>query len=227
MDKRSLLPRDKLKARGSLLPREKLEAKGISNLTDSDLITVILGSGVNGKDVVSVARSVSRMISSKIGEFGVQSVKSRREFANWEELATVHGVGKVKAMQVVCAFELGRRIFGVESMSRTILRNREDVLGEVKYLRTRKQEHVVMLMLNARNELIGKKTVAIGSLNKSVVEPRDIFGEAVRNNAAGIILVHNHPSGDTSPSTADVRFTEKIKKAGDLMGIELLDHIII
>lgn len=213
--------------KGSLLPRDKLEVKGIGSLTDSDLVTVILGSGVNGKDVVSVARSVSRVISSEIERLEVPFRKDGGGLSDWRKFSVVHGVGKVKAMQVMCAIELGRRIFGVEPHSKTVLRNRDDVLGEVGYLRTRKQEHVVMLMLNARNELIGKKTVAIGSLNKSIVEPRDIFGEAVRNNAAGIILVHNHPSGDTSPSAADIRFTEKVKKAGVLIGIELLDHVIV
>jgi len=213
--------------RGSLLPRDKLEVKGIDGLTDSDLITVILGSGVNGKDVVSVARSVSRIISSEFGGGEVRAGEGKRMFSDWRKLTAVRGVGKVKAMQVLCALELGWRMFGVEHCPRTVLRSRDDVLGEMGYLRSRKQEHVVMLMLNARNELIGRKTVAIGSLNKSVVEPRDVFGEAVRNNAVGIILVHNHPSGDTSPSAADIRFTKRIEAGGKLLGIELLDHVIV
>ncbi|MEA3357635.1 MAG: DNA repair protein RadC [Patescibacteria group bacterium] len=208
-------------SRKFVMPREKLETKGLEGLTDADLISILLGSGIEGVDVRKLAVKVFRLVSEHIKDNQKDGV------VDWNDVAQIRGIGKVKAMQIVCALELGKRVFGQPKCLKTIISCKDDVVSVVGHLRTRKREHVVVLMLNARNELMGKKTVAIGSLNMTVVEPRDVFVDAVKVGASGIILVHNHPSGDTSPSEADNRFTERIKKAGELLGIELLDHVIV
>ncbi len=207
--------------RTKFLPREKLEQRGVQTLSDTDLVSVILGSGVEGKNVSEVARSVSRAISK-----GVSSGDENRKMLPWKDFLGIQGVGKVKAMQIVCALELGRRMFG-STPEKKVVRNRRDVELMFSHLKKRKQEHVVVLGLNARSEIIGSKTVAVGSLNKSVVEPRDVFSWALSNHAAGIIIVHNHPSGDTDMSNADKAFTERLNEASALLGIELIDHVVV
>jgi len=205
-----------------LLPREKLEQRGVQALSDRDLVTVILGSGVDGRSVVEIARSVSRLISRTVDVIG-----ERETTLTWKDFTCIRGVGCVKAMQIECALELGRRMHKSEKGHVSIIRCRNDVVSLVGYLAKRRQEHVVVLSLNARNEVIGKKTVAVGSMNKSIVEPREVFAWALLTNAAGIILVHNHPSGDVSPSMADQKFVERMRKAGDLLGIEVIDQVIV
>ena len=201
-----------------LLPRERLEQRGVLSLSDLDLLSVILGSGIDGKGVLELARSVSRVISRG---------RAVGEIPMWTDFEKIHGVGKVKAMQVVCVLELGSRLFSRVSEGTVTIRSRSDVKSLCGYLTRRKQEHVVVIAVNARNEYLGKKTVAIGSLNKSIVEPRDVFVRALQRNAAGLVIVHNHPSGVTDLSDADERFTKRITEAGDLLGISLLDSVVV
>ena len=212
--------------RTKFLPREKLEQRGVQSLSDTDLVSVIIGSGVEGKNVSEVARSVSRTISKIVSSGNNRDENNSREILSWKDLLDIQGVGKVKAMQIVCALELGRRMFG-DAPEKKIVKNRRDVELMFRHLKKRKQEHVIVLALNARSEIIGSKTVAVGSLNKSVVEPRDIFSWALGRHAAGIIIVHNHPSGDTDLSDADKAFTERLNEASALLGIELIDHVVV
>ncbi|MBN2101148.1 DNA repair protein RadC [Candidatus Dojkabacteria bacterium] len=200
-----------------LLPREKLLESGLDSLSDEELVALVIGSGIEGKGFLLVAREVFRLLYRRIPSGNV----------SWQELTKVKGVGDIKAIKVVCAVELGRRIFGSDIESRLIIKSRDDVVREVAYLRRRKQEHVVVLLLNARNELVGKNTIAIGSVNKALVQPREVFRYAIEKGAVGVIIVHNHPSGDTDPSLADKKFTTRIKKAGEIIGIELVDHVIV
>lgn len=200
------------------LPREKLRDRGVGTLTDTDLVAVILATGIVGRPVKKVASSIIRKISSR--------VDTERGLEDWKEFAGIEGVGMARAMQIICALELGRRVYGGIGKKR-VIRSRSDVISMFSYLGTKKQEHVVVVGLNARNELLGRKTVAIGTLNKSLIEPRDIFSWALGVNAAGIILVHNHPSGDKRESRADKVFTERIREASALMGMELIDHVIV
>jgi DNA repair protein RadC len=202
----------------SYLPREKLRDRGVAALSDTDLVAVILGAGIEGRPVKRVASAVVRAIGK-----GIQRENSLED---WDDFAEIEGVGMVKAMQVVCALELGRRVHGRDAQKR-VIRSRSDVMGMFTYLKKKKQEHVVVVALNARNELLGRKTVAIGTLNKSLIEPRDIFSWALGVNAAGIILVHNHPSGNRTESPADKKFTERIREASALLGLELIDHVIV
>lgn len=207
------------------LPREKLRERGVETLSDTDLVAVILGAGVEGRSVLKVAASVVRKIASftNVGS----NADERKELQNWTLFEGIEGVGMVKAMQLVSALELGRRVYWPGDGNKRIIRSRADVVMMFRYLRKNNQEHVVVLALNARNEMLGKKTVAIGTLNKSLIEPRDIYGWALRKNAAGIILVHNHPSGDRTESEADRAFTKRVGEASKILGMELIDHVIV
>jgi DNA repair protein RadC len=212
-----------------LLPREKLQKRGLNALTDTDLVTVLLGFGTKKMDVVSLAGKVanllSKQISSQIGED--LNCKDWIRGFDIEKLTNLSGIGKVKAMKLVCALELGRRIFADSLEDKKIIKSSKDVIEEMAYLKKLKQEHVVVLLLDSRNILLNKMTVAVGTLNKVVVEPRDVFYKAIEHQSAKIILVHNHPSGDLAPSKADVKFAAKMKKAGEILGITVLDQIIV
>lgn len=200
-----------------VLPREKLEQRGLSSLTDSDLISVILGTGADGRKVWDIARSVTRIVGKGVSE---------AEAVTWRDFVRLKGVGKVKAMQVACALELGRRLYA-EDKGGFMIRDRSDVVEMFRYLRQRKQECVIVVALDARNGVIARKTVAVGGLNKAVVEPREVFSWVLSVGAAAIILVHNHPSGDTRASGADEQFAERMKEAGSLLGVEMLDQVIV
>jgi DNA repair protein RadC len=213
-----------------MMPREKLERRGLQALTDTDLVSVILGVGAKGKGVVKLAGEVARWLGRKFEDlenFNEESGGSKwYRRVNYGEMSGISGVGKVKAMKVFCAIELGRRLFA-EDTEKVIIRSSDDVVREMHYLKKLKQEHVVALLLDARNFLIKKVEVAVGSLNKAVVLPRDIFYKAIKNNSSKIILVHNHPSGDVRPSKEDIEFAKKLKKAGRLIGIEVLDQVVV
>jgi len=216
---------------GVMLPREKLAERGLSSLSDVELVTILLGSGVDGRSVTQVARSVSRMIRQGIdGGDGVvvrDGARKGKELLQWENFTQLLGVGQVKAMQIVCALELGRRLFGEERGGEVIIGSRKDVISMFNYLRGKKQEHMVAVALDGRNRVVGRKTVAVGSLNQAVVDPRDVFGWVLGKNASGVVFVHNHPSGDVTPSSADEAFTKRMKKAARLLGVEVVDSVVV
>ena len=195
-------------------PREKLYHFGHSNLKDEELLAIILGTGNRGENVVSLARRILR-------EFSLVRLSE----ASIKELTRIKGIGKVKATKVISAFELGRRTLANDVPKSMI--SPEDILHEVSDIRNKSSEHLVALYLNARFHLINKTTVGKGSLTTSVIEPRDIFAPALSLPCANIIIVHNHPSGDSSPSDADKGFTDKVKEAGDILGVTLVDHLIV
>jgi DNA repair protein RadC len=212
-----------------MLPREKLKKRGIATLTDTDLVSVLIGSGSKFKDVFKLAREVANLLSERLSEFveGEERNEDWGKTVDYLNISQISGIGEVKSMQIICALELGRRIFGSDKRKKSVIKSSKDVIEHMSYLKKYKQEHVVALLLDARNRLIDKFTVAVGSLNKVVVEPRDIFYRAVRKNGAKIIIVHNHPSRNTSPSKADIKFGQKLQKAGDIIGIQVLDQVII
>lgn len=148
--------------------------------------------------------------------------------ATLEELTSIKGVGKAKAVQLLASIELGRRIASFREEDKYVIRSPEDganyVMEEMRFL---SQEHFVCLFLNTKNQVLFQKTIFIGSLNSSIVHPREIFKEALKRSAASIICVHNHPSGDPTPSKEDIDVTRRLVECGKMMGIELLDHIII
>ncbi|MFH1547285.1 MAG: DNA repair protein RadC [bacterium] len=197
------------------MPREKLDRYGISGMTDLDLIAIILGSGNRKYDYMMLAKKV----------FNVISIEEKMRSPIRKRLLSISGIGRVKAMQIECCLELGKRLYSTDNS--VVIRCRDDVERIVNYLKNKKQEYAVVLYLDARNRLLKRKTLAIGSANMLVVEPREVFEYALKYHAVSIILVHNHPSGDNRASRADKEFTQRVVKAGKILGIQVLDHVVI
>jgi DNA repair protein RadC len=149
--------------------------------------------------------------------------------ASVEELVQTSGIGLAKATQIKAALELGRRLeAGAGEKPRPMLRSPEDVAGEVRsQLKGKKKEHFLVLCLDTRNRLMNRRLVSIGSLDTSIVHPREVFKEAVSSCAASVIFAHNHPSGDPEPSKEDIELTKRLARAGEIIGIDVLDHIIV
>ena len=197
-------------------PREKLIAKGPDNLKDEELLAILLGTGVEGKNVIEVARQILRKYSKK-----------RLLKMKYEDLSKIKGVGPAKACTILAAAELVKRALEIGEETLPLIHSTKDVIAQAVYMRDKTREHLMALFLNARNEMIYKKPMFVGTLNANLVHPREIFQEALKQNAASVILVHNHPSGDPEPSEDDLEITKRILEAGKIMGIDVLDHIII
>lgn len=198
-------------------PREKLVSKGVQNLKDEELLAILLRTGREGKNVIQTARQILNKHSKK-----------RLLGLSYEDLIKVKGLGPAKACTMLAASELVKRALKVREETLPIIRSTDDVLAQAVYLRDRTREHLMTIYLNARNEMVYKKqSTFIGTLNANLVHPREIFAEALKQNAASVILVHNHPSGDAEPSEADLEITKRIIEAGKIMGVDVLDHIII
>jgi len=193
-------------------PREKMVKNGPKNLSNQELIAILLGSGIKGRDVFEVSREIVH--------------KTEKDFKNLtlKNLMKIDGVGKAKACQIMAAIEFSKRFLIKEEKKIT---GPEDIVSLVQDLRKKKQEHFVTLTLDGAHNLIKKRTVFIGTLNQSLVHPREVFADAISDRAAAVILIHNHPSGNVEPSELDVSLTKRLIKAGELLGIEVLDHIII
>ena len=195
-------------------PREKLRARGVANLDDGELLALLIGSGTAGRS----ARRIGALLARR----------SPAELAGWAPARwlTVPGIGPARAAALSAAFELGRRIASRPAASGPI-RGPDDVLAQVRDLAHARREHFVVLLLNARHEMQCRETVSIGSLNASIVHPREVFLPAILHSAASMILVHNHPSGDPEPSQEDLDITRRLVQVGDLVGIGVLDHVIV
>jgi DNA repair protein RadC len=197
-------------------PRERLQRKGPGALSNSELLAILLGSGMPGKNVLEVAEHLLRKFGSK-GLFE----------ASFDELRQVPGIGKVKAGQLLAAFELAKRILLGQEEDAVSIETPEDVYQLSKRIHKAKKEHFLAYLLNARNVVIAEEEISVGTLTMAVVHPREVFEPAVRHSAAGIILVHNHPSGDAEPGDDDRALTTRLVEAGRLMGMEILDHVIV
>jgi DNA repair protein RadC len=199
-------------------PRERLARAGEGALSTAELLAIILRTGLGGENVLAMA---TRLISKYNGLPGL----ARASFA---ELQAEKGLGKAKTAQIKAALELGRRMLLTSPEDRFAVRSPADVaqllMAEMAHL---EQEHFRVLYLDTRNRLMGSETVYVGSLNASHIRVGEIFRDAVRRNCAAIIAVHNHPSGDPTPSPEDVAVTRQLVEAGKLLDIELLDHLII
>ncbi|MBI4654516.1 MAG: DNA repair protein RadC [Nitrospirae bacterium] len=196
-------------------PREKFLQKGADALSKSDLLAILLGSGIKGKNV----RQLSENIIKKFG----------KNFLNItvDDLVEISGIGQAKALQIASAISLVKRFYADEKSNEIIIKNSQDVLSLTYDLRDKKKEHLVCLYLNARNSLLKKEIISVGLLDKALLHPREIFYPATELNAASVILIHNHPSGDSSPSEKDNQIVEKIVQAGEIMGIPVVDFIIV
>ena len=199
--------------RKDLRPREKLQAKGAASLSDYELLMAIIGSGNAQADVTKIARDVRKLL----GEKG--------SVLTYEDLLGVKSLGPAKATQIMAGFELWRRQFEVSE--RPIIDSPEKAVEQLADIRDKKQEYFVCLTLDGANRLITKRVISIGTLTSSLVHPREVFADAITDRAASIIVAHNHPSGNLAPSDADRAVTERLREAGDLLGITLIDHIIL
>lgn len=200
-----------------LRPRERSLEVGFKNLSDQEVLAIILRNGYREHSSVDVAISLLKKHGS------IKSIS--RLYV--DELCEHKGIGKDKAITLLASFELARRCEVIEDERIVITSSKDASLVLESNLKGLSKEHFQILMLNTKNHLIGVATISIGSLNSSIVHPRELFRTAIKRSAASIILAHNHPSGDATPSREDIEVTKRIKNAGDLVGIDVLDHIII
>lgn len=199
-------------------PRERLLSQGAAALSSAELLAVLLRTGSRTRSALEVATDL----------LGRHGSLDRLAGASPTELCTTAGVGEVKALNLLAAFELGRRLRALPPRSRPAVRTPADVAALVMDdLRFRETEHFLVLLLNTRHEVVDKVELTRGGLASSPVHPRELFKAAVRESAAAVILVHNHPSGAPNPSRADLALTARLCRAGRVMGIPILDHIII
>ena len=193
-------------------PREKLKKKGAKSLSNLELLAAMIGSGVKGKEVFEVAKDILKLFEK---DFDNVTLK---------DLNNVDGIGIAKSTQLISAIEFSKRFLIKEG---TKIETVEDILNLGKELINKQQEYFLTLTLDGASNLIEKRIVFIGTLNQNIVHPREIFVDAISDRAAGIIFIHNHPSGIFEPSEEDKKITKKLVEVGKLIGIEVFDHIII
>lgn len=195
-------------------PREKLAKYGPQKLSNTELLAILLRTGRENLNVLELSRNI-------LIKFGSEGLAA----ASVEELKRTHGLGTAKACEIAACFELGRRL--LDDAKTDSYLTPEDVWKSLRDIAGNKKEHFVVFYLDSRNQEIARETVGIGTLNESLVHPREVFEPAVRHSAAGVIIAHNHPSGDPDPSEEDRRVTARLAEAGKLLGIDLVDHVVI
>lgn len=199
-------------------PRERLIREGARTLSEAELLAIILRTGHADKSAVELATDVLSFFS------GLKSLVQ----ANVEELSKIKGIGPAKAAQMKAALEIGSRLASATDGTRPAIKGPEDaaqmVMEEMRHL---DREHFCALLLNTKHQVVARETISVGTLNSSLVHPRELFKAAIKRSAAALILVHNHPSGDPTPSREDREITDRLKEAGTIIGIDVLDHIII
>lgn len=202
-------------------PYEKCVRLGAEALTDAELLAVLLRTGTMGSPSVHMAEEVLNLSREKEGLLGLHSL-------SLAQLKSVKGIGKVKAVQIKCIGEISKRI-AQTTAKKGLQFTKPWSIAEyyMERLRHKEQEELICMMLDTKNHLLGEEMIFKGTVNASLVSPREVFLAAISYHAVGILLVHNHPSGDPAPSQADLDFTQRILEAGELLGIPLLDHIII
>lgn len=195
------------------LPREKLEKYGPKKLSDSELLAILLGSGIEGKNVLTL----SKEILTKIKKLGTANVDKKA-------LEKIRGLGKTKTSQILAVIELGKRL---NPENKIEILTAKDIWNCCADFRESKREHFVAFYLDTQNRQIDRQIISIGTLNASLVHPREIFELALKNSAASVIFAHNHPSGEVGPSDEDEKITKRLVEAGKLLGIEVADHVIV
>lgn len=199
-------------------PRERFIQNGPESLSNHELIAILLRTGTKDESVLQLS---NRLLTNFEG---LRLLKA----ATLEEMTEIKGIGQAKAIQILAAVEIGRRIANLNYTDRYVIRSPEDganyVMNDMRFL---SQEHFVCLYLNTKNQVLHKQTIFIGSLNASIVHPREVFREALKRSAASIICLHNHPSGDPAPSREDIEVTKRLVECGKMIGIDVLDHLII
>jgi len=200
-------------------PRERLQRFGVEALSAQEILSLILGRGIAGESVMVTAQRLLSQFGSLKGIAG----------ASVEELSQVKGIGLAKASQIKAAFELANRLEGSLEISRKpLVKKPENVVDLVRgRIKKKKKEHFLAILLDTRNQFIKVAEISVGSLDSSLVHPREVFKEAISATAASVIFAHNHPSGDPTASEDDVKLTKRLAEAGEIVGIDVLDHIII
>jgi len=196
-----------------MMPREKLVKYGVSNLSDAELLHLLVGSGNKQVSAEEISKQILKLL------------KTQGSSVTFSELSNIKGMGIAKTSEIVALFELGRRY--LMPSDRPIVANTDDAVAQLSSIRDKKQEYFVVLTLDGANRLISNTVVFQGTLNQSLVHPREIFAKAIEDRAASVIVAHNHPSGSVEPSADDIEITSKLKEAGQFMGIKVLEHIIV
>lgn len=194
-----------------MLPRERDYKKKTGGLADNELIALVIGGKDCGKDIFNIANEIEKKFSDDFTRM------------SYEELMQIDGMKEIYALKLCSACELFRK----KKSSAVKITCPNDAVALVEDIRERRQEHFIAITVNGAGYVIQKRTVFIGTLNKSLVHPREIFADAIRDRASSLIIIHNHPSGETDPSREDILVTEKLTEGGRILGIEILDHIII
>ncbi len=195
------------------LPREKMEKYGAKRLRNFELIAIILGSGIKGCNVLELARKIEKFITQKSANN-----------VTLEDLRKIRGLGKAKAIQILAVISLADRF---RSESSVELLSVKDIWNLCADFRSSKKEHIVAFYLDTQQKLIERRIISVGTLDTSLLHPREVFEPALQLSAAGVVLAHNHPSGSLEPSDEDATVTKRVADAGDLLGIILINHIIV
>lgn len=199
-------------------PRERLKQFGPEALSAQELLALIIGRGVSKKSVITIAQEL-------LVKFG--NIKAISE-ATIEELSQIKGIGFAKAVQIKACFELGKRKDLEPELKDFDIKDPQSVVKAIRAsIKDKAKEHFKLILLNARNKILGVSTISIGSLNASIVHPREVFKDAIVHSAYSVVLAHNHPSGDPEPSEDDLTITKRFIEAGKILGIHVTDHIII
>ncbi|MGI6079996.1 MAG: RadC family protein [Candidatus Avilachnospira sp.] len=205
----------------AMRPYEKCEAMGCDALTDAELLAIIIRTGSRGRNALELAEDILSLDKASVGILGLMHCSR-------EDLTSLTGLGKVKATQLLAMAELSKRIWKAASYERLDFHDPETVAAYyMEEMRHLEREMIKLIFLNSRDALISEKCMSIGTVNASLTSSREIFIDALKHRAVSIILLHNHPGGNAAPSPQDISFTSNIAKAGSLVGIRLLDHIII
>jgi DNA repair protein RadC len=197
-------------------PREKLSEKGAENVSNAELLAILIRTGRFGKSALDIAREVLKKYPL-----------SKLLTITKEELTKIKGLDNSKAITIIAALELANRASGSFNEALPILDSVKATVAQLSDLRGKQKEYFNVLYLNARNQLIYKETISIGTLTETLVHPREVFEPAIRHLASSVILAHNHPSKNMEVSEADIKLTEKLIQSGAILDIEVLDHIII
>jgi DNA repair protein RadC len=198
-------------------PRERLKKNGASALSDSELLAIILRTGSRQENVINLCQRI-------LSKYNLKQLSQ----TNLSELMEINGIKEGKAAQIAACFEIARRLETFNDEEKPKINSPEDVYRRIyPGMREQKKEMFIELCLDTKNQIIKEETISIGSLNANIVHPREVFKTALASSAAHIIVAHNHPSGDPSPSREDIEITKKLAETGKIIGIDILDHVII